>query len=69
MCWVARLIRRTQTGHHASARRASHRRRREGAHNTTVPLIYAMSTLLTIVSIGLTFLAIELAFGGGRDGK
>jgi len=40
-----------------------------GAHNTTVPLIYAMSTLVTLVSIGLTFLAIKLAFGGGRDGK
>ena len=40
-----------------------------GAHNTTVPLIYAMSTLVTIVSIGLTFLAIKLAFGGGKDGK
>ena len=40
-----------------------------GAHNTTVPLIYAMSTLVTIASIGLTFLAIKLAFGGGRDGK
>ena len=39
-----------------------------GAHNTTVPLIYAKSTLVTIMSIGLTFLAIELAFGGGRHG-
>ena len=27
-----------------------------------------MSKLVTIVSIGLTFLAIELAFGGGRHG-
>ena len=40
-----------------------------GAHNTTVPLIYAMSTLVTIASVGLTFLAIKLAFGGGRHGK
>jgi ABC-type spermidine/putrescine transport system permease subunit II len=35
-----------------------------GAHNTSVPLIYAMSTLVTIASVGLTFLAIRLAFGG-----
>jgi ABC-type spermidine/putrescine transport system permease subunit II len=37
-----------------------------GAHNTTVPLIYAMSTIITVGSIGLTFLAIKLAFGGGQ---
>ena len=38
-----------------------------GAHNTTVPLIYAMSTIVTVGSIGLTFLAIKLAFGGGKN--
>ena len=38
-----------------------------GAHNTTVPLIYAMSTIVTIGSILLTFLAIKLAFGGGQN--
>ena len=38
-----------------------------GAHNTSVPLIYAMSTLVVIASVGLTFLAIRLAFGGVRD--
>ena len=27
-----------------------------------------MSTLVTIASVGLTFLAIEPAFGGGRHG-
>lgn len=40
-----------------------------GAHNTSVPLIYAMSTLVTIVSIGLTYLAIRLAFGGRMAGR
>ncbi len=38
-----------------------------GAHNTTVPLIFAMSTIVTIGSIGLTFVAIKLAFGGGKN--
>ena len=38
-----------------------------GAHNTSVPLIYAMSTLVAIASIGLTFLAIKLTFGGGKN--
>jgi len=33
-----------------------------GAHNTTVPLIYALSTLVTVASVGLTFIAIKLAF-------
>jgi ABC-type spermidine/putrescine transport system permease subunit II len=40
-----------------------------GAHNTTVPLIYAMSTLVTVASVGLTFLAIRLAFGGQNANK
>jgi len=33
-----------------------------GAHNTSVPLIFAMSTLITIASIFLTFVAIKVGF-------
>ncbi|MBR45253.1 MAG: hypothetical protein CMM31_01990 [Rhodospirillaceae bacterium] len=33
-----------------------------GAHNTSVPLIFAMSTLITIASIFLTFIAIRVGF-------
>jgi len=33
-----------------------------GAHNTSVPLIFAMSTLITIASIFLTFVAIRVGF-------
>ncbi|MGD9538180.1 MAG: ABC transporter permease [Alphaproteobacteria bacterium] len=34
-----------------------------GAHNSSVPLIFALSTLITIASIILTFIAIKVAFG------
>jgi ABC-type spermidine/putrescine transport system permease subunit II len=34
-----------------------------GAHNSSVPLIFALSTLITIASIILTFIAIRVAFG------
>lgn len=34
-----------------------------GAHNSSVPLIFALSTLITIASIVLTFIAIKVAFG------
>ena len=34
-----------------------------GAHNSSVPLIFALSTLITIASIILTFIAIKMAFG------
>ena len=40
-----------------------------GAHNTTVPLIYAMSTLVTVASIVLTFIAIKLAFADPEQKK
>lgn len=40
-----------------------------GAHNTTVPLIYAMSTLVTVASIILTFVAIKLAFADPEQKK
>ena len=38
-----------------------------GAHNATVPQNQTQSILVTIMNIGPTFLAIKLAFGGGRD--
>ena len=39
-----------------------------GARNTTVPQIEVESILVTIMNIGQSFLAIKLAFGGGRHG-
>lgn len=33
-----------------------------GAHNTSIPLIFAMSTMVTIASIFLTFVAIRVGF-------
>ena len=33
-----------------------------GAHNTSIPLIFALSTLITIASIFLTFIAIRVGF-------
>ncbi len=33
-----------------------------GAHNTSIPLIFAMSTMITIASIFLTFVAIRVGF-------
>ena len=39
-----------------------------GAHKTTVQLSQAKSILVTIMNIGQSFLAIKLAFGGGRHG-
>ena len=39
-----------------------------GAYNPTVPPIQPKSRLVTNMNIGLTFLAIELVFGGRRHG-
>jgi ABC-type spermidine/putrescine transport system permease subunit II len=39
-----------------------------GAHNSSVPLIFALSTLITIASIVLTFVAIRVAFGQRPEG-
>lgn len=40
-----------------------------GAHNSSVPLIFALSTLITIASIALTFIAIRVAFGQPREAR